>query len=193
MSPAPTDKTIALDGLAIRYLEAGEGRTIVLLDGAGLPLHDAAFIPLLAARHRLLIPATDALDAARAASFIARVAGGKAHVVTQGAGAVTGTWLAILHPDLVESLVLSAPEPADADLLARLDEVKVPALLLCGAADPLPAQEAALAYQERIASVTRILIHGAAHDAPLAAAPSWARLVADFVDRGEFFVVNPGG
>jgi hypothetical protein len=47
-------------------------------------------------------------------------------------------------------------------------------------------------YQQRIPACTRILLHGAAHELPIAACGPWCALVADFIERGERFVVNKG-
>lgn len=253
-----TDRIADIDGLLVHYLEAGGGKTILFLHGAGgAPPSGASFVPMLAERHRLLIPSRPGFDAtpigpcetlqdavAVMAAFIRRVAQGKAHVVAQSLGGAIGCWLAVLHPDLVESLVLSAPaafagrhappRPEEmaqilygdapswsappnaaerqriaanaqanmhrlrapeghADLLERLGEITAPTLLLWATGERLLPPEAMLPYQERIPRCTRILIHGAAHELPIAAAPRWVRLVADFVERGEMFVVNLGG
>ncbi len=96
--------------------------------------------------------------------------------------------LALDHAGLVESLVLSAPAPANAALLPRLAEITAPCLLLQASKAPAPQQAAMEAYQERIPRATRILFYGDT----LEATPAWTRLVADFIDRGEQFVVNAG-
>jgi pimeloyl-ACP methyl ester carboxylesterase len=82
-----------------------------------------------------------------------------------------------------------APEGSP-DLLERLAEIVVPTLLICATDDRMIPEAAMRPYQERIRSCNRILIHGAAHEMPIAAAPAWVGLVADFVDRGEYFLVN---
>jgi pimeloyl-ACP methyl ester carboxylesterase len=84
-----------------------------------------------------------------------------------------------------------APD-GNADLLRRLYEIAAPTLLLWATGERLLPAAAMLPYQERIPRCTRILIHGAAHELRIAAAPRWVRLVGDFVDRGEMFVVNLG-
>jgi pimeloyl-ACP methyl ester carboxylesterase len=43
------------------------------------------------------------------AAFTGKTAGGPVHVVAQSAGGAVGLWLAALYPELVSSLVLSAP------------------------------------------------------------------------------------
>jgi pimeloyl-ACP methyl ester carboxylesterase len=259
---AAIEKIADIDGMALHYREAGAGKTIVFLHGAGgAPPAGAAFVPMLAERHRLLIPSRPGFDdtplgpcASVAdvtdimARFIRQVAGGKAHVVAQSAGGAIGCWLAILHPDLVETLVLSAPaafaslhQPPDApgpspaelaqilygehpdwatlpteaerrriarnteanmarfraaegnpELLARLGEIAAPTLLLWATQDRLLPAAAMLPYQLHIPSCTRVFIYGAAHEMPIAAAKPWVRLVSQFVDRGEMFVVNMG-
>jgi len=257
MSDEIRHKTAVIDGLAVHYREAGSGKTILFLHGAGgAPPEGASFVPMLAQHHRLLLPSRPGFDAteigrcetlgdvvAVMAAFIRVAVGGKVHVVAQSLGGAVGCWLAILHPDLVESLVLSAPAafaphrmlppPAEmarilygdtpywsappseaerqriarnaqtnmhrlrapegnADLLERLGEIAAPTLLLWATGERLLPPEAMLPYQDNIPRCTRILIYGAAHELPIAAAPQWVRLVGDFVDRGEMFVVNMG-
>lgn len=256
MSPAIAAKSAPCGGIPVRYLECGaSGKTILYLHGAGgAPPEGAAFVAQLGERHRLLLPSRPGFDGtpigncqsvadavAVLAAFLREVAGGKAHVVAQSAGGAYGCWLAILHPDLVESLVLSAPAafaphrappppqelarilygdhpswagppgPSERerisanaqanmrrfpdtseDLLGRLPEIAAPTLLVWGTGDLLIPEEAMAPYQLRIPTCTRILLHGAAHELPIAACGPWVRLVADFVDRGERFVVNMG-
>ena len=254
MSPPVAQKTAAS---GVRYLECGTGgKTIVFLHGAGgAPPEGAAFVPQLGEGHRFLLPSRPGFDGspvgscqtvadvvAVLAGFLREVAGGPAHVVAQSAGGAYGCWLAILHADLVESLVLSAPAafaghrapppppqemarilygdhpswggpPGEAErariaanaqanmrrfpdtaeaLLPRLNEIKAPTLLLWGTGDRLIPEEAMQPYQQHIPACTRILLYGAAHELPIAACDPWCRLVADFVDRGERFVVNKG-
>lgn len=260
MSVTILDKTIDVDGIPIAYREAGEGKTIVFLHGAGgAPPRGASFVAMLAERHRVLLPSRPGFDttpvgACRTlrnvveamAHFIRRVADDKVHLVAQSAGGAIGCWLAVLHPDLVESLVLSAPaafaqrhaasdgakpSPAEieerlygdhpvwtappsieerqriaanaqanmsrfqapegnADLLARLAEIAVPTLLICATDDRMIPAEAMRPYQQHIPGCNRIFIYGAAHEMPIAAARPWVKLVGDFVDRGEYFLVN---
>lgn len=253
MSPPVMRKTAAS---GMRYLECGtQGKTIVFLHGAGgAPPEGASFVPLLGESHRFLLPSRPGFDGspvgecksvadvvAVLAAFVREVAGGPAHIVAQSAGGAYGCWLAILHPDLVESLVLSAPAafaghrmppppqemarmlygdqpswagpPGEAErariaanaqanmrrfadtaeeLRGRLGEIKAPTLLLWGMGDRLIPDQAMLPYQLGIPACTRILLYGAAHELPIAACGPWVRLVADFVDRGERFVVNKG-
>ena len=123
MSVSVLRKTVEVGGIPIAYLEAGEGKTILFLHGAGgVPPAGACFITMLADRHRLLLPSRPGFDDTPVgwchtlhdvvevmAAFIRRTSADKVHVVAQSAGGVIGCWLAILYPDLVASLVLSAP------------------------------------------------------------------------------------
>ena len=270
-----TDKFIEAGGIKFKYREAGApnkekdgGKVIVFLHGAGGQSPRASRFPaMLGERHRVLIPSRPGFDqtsigdcktqqdvAEAVAKFIAAAAPGqKVHLVAQSAGGAIASWVTILHPELVESLVLSAPaafavrhgppsgsqggggppslaemakrlygeDPAwdsppteeekqqtgknaqanmarfaspdaNADLKARLAEIKVAVLLLVAGADQMIPEEAIKPYQELIPHCTRIILYGAAHELPISAAQTWVKLVADFVDRGEYFVVNMG-
>jgi 4,5:9,10-diseco-3-hydroxy-5,9,17-trioxoandrosta-1(10),2-diene-4-oate hydrolase len=117
------EKLVELGGLPLHYRDAGQGKTIVFLHGAGgAPPRGATFVATLAERHRVLIPSRPGFDDTpvgdcktllnvvdRMAAFIANIAPGKVHLVAQSAGGAIGAWLAIRHPELVENLVLSAP------------------------------------------------------------------------------------
>ena len=116
-------KIAEIDGLKVGYLEAGDGETIVFLHGAGgAPPAGASFVAMLAARHRLLLPSRPGFDetppgdgatpadiADIMAGFIRATSDGPVHVVAQSAGGAVGCWLAVLYPELVAKLVLSAP------------------------------------------------------------------------------------
>lgn len=120
-----TDKVIEAGGIKFQYREAGSsGKTIVFLHGAGgQSPRGSQFPAMLGERHRVLIPSRPGFDQTpvgdcktirdvveAVAKFIAAAAPGqKVHLVAQSAGGAIGAWLAILHPELVESLVLSAP------------------------------------------------------------------------------------
>ena len=66
MSVAVIDKTADAGGLRVAYREAGAGKTIVFLHGAGgAPPKGALFPALLGERHRVLIPSQPGFDATR--------------------------------------------------------------------------------------------------------------------------------
>ncbi len=260
MSVAVNDKSVDIGGLTVHYREAGEGKTIVFLHGAGgAPPRGSSFVRLLGEQHRVLVPSRPGFDETPVgesktildvvevmAKFIAKISPTKVHLVAQSAGGAIGAWLAVLHPELVESLVLSAPAafahrhapPAGArptpeeiehrlygdhpiwdtpptveerkriagnaqanmarfsapegnsDLLARIGEIKIPVLLICGGADRMIPESATRPFQEKINSCSRIVIYDAAHEMPISATHPWVKLVGQFVDRGEYWVVN---
>lgn len=265
MTVTVSDKFIDAGGIKFQYREAGAGeKTIVFLHGAGGQSPKASRFPaMLGEKHRVLIPSRPGFDQTpvgncktikdvveAVAAFIAAAAPGqKVHLVAQSAGGAIGAWLAIRHPELVASLVLSAPaafavrhapqpgsappnladmakrlygeDPAwdspptdeekqqtgknaqanmgrfaapegNSDLKERLGEIKVPVLLLVAGADQMIPEAAMRPYQELIPNCTRIIVYGAAHELPISAAATWVKLVGDFVDRGEYFVVNMG-
>jgi 3-oxoadipate enol-lactonase len=117
------NRIATIGGVPLHYRDEGAGPPLLYLHGVGgAPPAGAAFVPMLAARHRVLIPSRPGFDetplggcdrvedvARILAGFIRDVVQGKAHVAAQSVGAVAGCWLAILHPELVATLVLSAP------------------------------------------------------------------------------------
>ena len=84
-----------------------------------------------------------------------------------------------------------SPETMQA-LLAKLPEVKAPTLLLWGTEDRISPPELGAPYKQLIPNAYRLYVHGAAHSLPVAAGPRFVKLTLDFLERGEFFVVNAG-
>jgi pimeloyl-ACP methyl ester carboxylesterase len=84
-----------------------------------------------------------------------------------------------------------SPEAMQA-LLEKLPEVKAPTLLLWGTEDRISPPELGAPYKQLIPNAYRLYVHGAAHSLPVAAGPRFVQLTLDFLERGEFFVVNPG-
>jgi pimeloyl-ACP methyl ester carboxylesterase len=120
---AVVQRTLDVEDGSIAYLEAGSGEPLLYLHGAGgRPPAGATFVDELAQSFRVLLPSRPGFDesplgrydtltgAAEAmAAFIEKTAGGPVHVVAQSAGGAVGLWLAVLFPEMVASLVLSAP------------------------------------------------------------------------------------
>ena len=121
MSQDISQRVAEFDGAHIEYLEAGDGKSVVFFHGGGGVEHKAAFIPALAERFRVLAPSRPNYDGSTApaettrdvaevmAGFIQHTVGGPVHLTAESAGGAPACWLAILHPDLVESLTLAAP------------------------------------------------------------------------------------
>jgi len=83
-------------------------------------------------------------------------------------------------------------EDGNAALLGRLKDIKAPTLLVVANNDQIVPEAATAPYQRTIPWIYRMVVYGAAHELPISAAPRWVNLVADFIDRGEAFVVNIG-
>jgi len=135
-STQPREGRITLSTCEIRYLEAGDGPVLLHLHGSGGLRWDPQKA-MLSERFRVVAPEapgfggsssppgvrslpqlTDAL-----AELIAELTDGRAHVLGTSFGGRVATWLALLHPDRVERLVLSAPasfRPAGAKKLADM-------------------------------------------------------------------------
>jgi len=108
-------------GSRIEYLEIGDGAPVVFFHGGGGVFRNAAFMPTLAERYRVLAPSrpgydgsTGAIASAREdalvmAEFVREVVGGPVHLIAESAGGAAGCWLAIVEPTLVHSLILVAP------------------------------------------------------------------------------------
>jgi pimeloyl-ACP methyl ester carboxylesterase len=79
------------------------------------------------------------------------------------------------------------------ELKERLGEVASPVLVLWGTEDSLLSPESSTIYQERIPRALRTFIYGAAHELPIAATAKWVALIADFIRRGEFYIVRDSG
>jgi pimeloyl-ACP methyl ester carboxylesterase len=137
-------------------------------------------IPGLGEHFRVLTPEQPPLDADSLAAFLGQVADGPVHVVAEGSRVGVACWLAIRFPHLVRRLVLARPTCLGEDLVRRLGEIQAETLVVLDSAAP---PEAGQVYQERLPRAYRFFVY----------APSrLTSLVADFLLRGERFVVNTG-
>jgi len=120
----------------MRYLEAGDGPALLHLHGSGGLRWDQQKT-MLAERFHVIAPEAPGFGGSPQPSgvhslpqladalseMIAQVADGGAHVLGTSFGGRVATWLALLHPERVERLVLSAPasfRPAGAKNLADM-------------------------------------------------------------------------
>jgi len=126
----PVERTVSVGGCQIWYRQAGEGRPLFHLHGAGGPSWDEAH-RLLAERFRVIAPALPGFGASPLdyrldslsslahllASFIREVAAGKAHILGSSFGGRAATWLALEQPGVIDRLGLESPanfRPPDA-------------------------------------------------------------------------------
>lgn len=115
-------RTASVGGIDLTYWEAGEGEPLLYLHPAGgVMLTD--FLTSLAAERRVLIPVVPGFDgtdfvpelatprdlAGLYASFVTTIIGRKIDVMGVSFGGWTALWLAVLHPELVDLLLLEAP------------------------------------------------------------------------------------
>lgn len=114
--------TVEAGGCQIEYAETGSGPAVVYLHGSGGFRFDQASFGALSKRYRLLAPAMPGFDASSLGSvgsavdmadvmagFIRIAAGGSAHVIGESFGGRIAAWLAIRHPEVVQTLTLAAP------------------------------------------------------------------------------------
>ena len=201
---SPAERWAFVGGCRIWYREGGVGQPLVHLHGAGGPSWDEAH-RIFATRFRVIAPALpgfgettcdsrlDSLPALAGviAGFIRDVAGGKAHVLGSSFGGGVATWLALQEPDVLDRLVLESPA-SDTALRARLGEIRTPTLALFGTEDRQIPAEIGRLYKERIPDCQFALVYQAGHIIRRDRPEAFARLVADFLDRGPAFLVNRG-
>ena len=137
------ERDVAVDGLPIRYLSAGEGEPLVLLHGAGDNSLDWRWVlPALARTHRAYapdLPGSD--DSARPAvdyssAFFERFLGGfvdaldlgRAALVGNSLGGLVALRLALSEPARVGSLVLVAGAGLGREVNPVFTSVNVPGL-----------------------------------------------------------------
>ena len=123
-------KTATLPCGEVTYLVGGEGRPVLYFHSAG-GVRLTRGLELLAAGFRVYIPTIPGFDdtpeidgiatmvdiARMGAEFIDTVIGEKTNLMAQSFGGWSAPWLAILHPDKVDLMVLECPagfRPADA-------------------------------------------------------------------------------
>jgi pimeloyl-ACP methyl ester carboxylesterase len=144
---------------------------VLLLGNRGLALGE---------RFRVLTPTQSDLGADGPADFLAQTTDGPVHVVAESSASAPGCWLAIRYPHLVRRLVLAGPECLDDELLGRVGEIQAETLVVFDSTAP---DHAGQAVQQRIPRVYRFFVY---------APHKLAGLIADFLERGETFVVNTG-
>jgi pimeloyl-ACP methyl ester carboxylesterase len=108
-------------GFRIDYMEMGQGKPIVYFHGGGGVFRNADFMPTLAQHYRVVAPSRPGYDGSTGtcasaredaevmAEFIRKVVEGPVHLIAESAGGAVGCWVAVLAPELIESLVLVAP------------------------------------------------------------------------------------
>jgi pimeloyl-ACP methyl ester carboxylesterase len=87
---------------------------------------------------------------------------------------------------------LTAQNPPESELLARLAEIETPTLVLFGVEDQLIPPENGRLYRERMPDCSLIYVYGAGHLIGQDRPEAFVRAVNEFLERGPAFVVNRG-
>ena len=201
MSGPSAERSIQLDGTPLRYLEAGQGSPVVILEPE---LRLSAFASLLAQQFRVVVlelPASaDQDDQAVVASRLNRAVAtiGLDHYVVIGSddAAALAVWQAIDAPEHIDGLVLISPTvllpetAAETALVERLGEVRAPTLVLFGTNDPAIPPETGRLYVERLPECYYALSYDAGHDIAADRPEALFEAVSDFVERRGTFIVE---
>jgi pimeloyl-ACP methyl ester carboxylesterase len=210
-------------GGELRWEALGEGAPLVYVAGSERPRWTGA-LQELARTFRVYLPdrpgwglsvgSSEGVDVEGAARVLASLLPvmapeGRVHLVGNSLGGTVALWLAALHPELVERLVVSAPlafppdgsaprgglagaATVDQALYDRLPGLEAPVLVLFGTRDAVVPTAMARVYRERLSHCHVTYVYGAGHDVPADRPEAFARLTAEFLAYGEGFVRNRG-
>jgi pimeloyl-ACP methyl ester carboxylesterase len=186
-------------GCRIRYVQAGNGHPIIYLHEPGglqlSPSHE-----LLAQIFRVI--ALELPENRRSASIEDLARNVNAAVTALGIerysvmgtsfGSTVALWMAILRPELVEAIVVSAPAapPIDESFEKRAAELPQPVLVLLGTDDKVTPPEVARLYRGLLQSCHIVFVYGAGQAIDVDRPEAFASLVGDFLTRKEQFVVR---
>jgi pimeloyl-ACP methyl ester carboxylesterase len=211
-----TERFVQVDGLRIRYLEAGQGNPVVVLresDGLTLsPLND-----LLVQQFRVIaleIPdlgrspgnerSQSLRDLARTlAEALAALGLERYGLVSTALSTPFALWQAIDLPERVDPLVLISPvtllpdgwaAPSgcarDPELEGRLGDIQAATLVLFGTRDDVIPSETGRLYVERIPHCYYALVYDAGHVIETERPEALFAAVRDFLEHRETFVVS---
>ena len=216
-SVAFTEHVIQADGLRIRYLEAGHGSSVVVLqdtlevlDAEGL--HQSPLHTLLARQFRVIafeVPGGGhpPHDVARTLTQVSLAVGLQQYVlVSSAAGTSIALWQAIDTPqqgDGLVGLVLISPTvllpegrsgpsgyARDPELERRLVDLQVATLVLVGTNDEILPPETGQRYVEHIPNCYYVLVYDAGHAIETDRPDALCTAVGDFIERRDAFIVE---
>src|SRR5262245_24604894 len=160
------------NGLSIRYVEAGEGRPVVVFPAdRGVLFNDIA--AEVATHHRVLMLDASASGLGKVQDFAENLAQALAQIgvasfsiigVSQGSTAALAQ--AVCMPDQVQRLVLVSPLLASVqhpELGDRFREIRAPTLVLVGTHDRSGSREAGHILREQIPACHLLLVYDAGH------------------------------
>jgi len=211
-----TERFVQVEGMRIRYLEAGQGNPVVVLHGEG-GLTWSPLNSLLASQFRVIAleipdfghsPAKarpqPLRDLARTpAEAVAALGLEHYGLVSTAASASLALWQAIDLPQRVDALVLISPiaflpdgwtAPSgyvrDPELERRLGDVKVATLVLLGTKDNVLPAETGRLYVEQLPNCYYALVYDAGHVIEAERPEALFAAVRDFLEQRETFVVS---
>ena len=199
ISESFTEAFVEAGGFRIRYVQAGKGHPIIYLhEDGGLQLSPSH--ELLAQTFRVIaleLPenrrSASIEDLARSLNAAVTALGIERYsVMGTSFGSTVALWMAILRPESVEAIVLSAPAapPRDESFEKRAAELPQPVLVLLGTDDNVTPPECARLYHELLQSCHIVFVYGAAQAIDADRPEAFASLVGDFLTRKEQFVVR---
>ena len=209
------ERSVALDGLPVRYAEGGQGLPLVHVTGdeasraagesaprgvgAG-PFRATPGDELLARHFRVLVfnPAgvAQAPDAVAALVRAIDALGlGDFALLGTSAGATTAIQLALQAPARVTALVLEAPttirpDARDGELERQLAALPTPTLVLLGTRDSVVPPAVGRVYKERLVAGHLVFVYDAGHAISADRPEAFAEVVLDFLERREAFVIS---
>ena len=216
-SVAFTEHFIQMDGLRMRYLEAGHGNPVVVLQDAqdGMDVLDAeglqqsALHTLLARQFRVIafeIPdvGLPPHDVARTLTQASLAVGLEQYVLVSSAASTSiALWQAIDTPEKIDGLVLISPTvllpegriaasgyARDPELERRLADLQVATLVLLGTNDEILPAETGQRYVEQIPHCYYVLVYDAGHAIETDRPDALCTAVGDFVERRDAFIVE---
>jgi hypothetical protein len=180
----------------IRYLEAGNGETIIIFPDPGGEPFDALAAGL-ADRTRVMVMLPDAAGPEDPGAVLSlshaliRAGLNRYSLIGIRRGISSVISLATAAPDPVNRLVLlSPPDSLGATPQASdLGQIKAPALVVVGTQENSGAVEAARLCRERIPTCHLMFLYGASQVNGADRVPACLELVMDFLDKGEQFVI----
>jgi pimeloyl-ACP methyl ester carboxylesterase len=211
-----TEHVIQADGVRIRYLEAGQGNPVVVLQSAegSTP---SPFHTLLAQQFRVIVLEISGFgppplaerpgvlrDVAQMLAQAADALGLERYVlVSSSTGTPQALWLALHASERIEALVLISP-PAllpegriaangsihDAELERRLADVRVATLVLLGTNDKSIPLDTGRTYVERLPDCYYLLVYDAGHAMETERPEALCEAVCDFIERRGTFIVE---
>ena len=186
-----TEGRVEVDGVGVRYLEAGNGSALVHVNG-GPPTraHD-----LLARQFRVIALEAPDPSPTVVGRAVASLGIGEFDLMATAEAGAAALRLALEAPERVRALVLESPTAIRDDgseLSRRLSEVAAPTLVVFGTGDRQDVQDTGRIYAETIPNGHLVFVYDAGGAIGRDRPEAFAEVVADFLERREAFVISRG-